>query len=86
MTINQMVISPFDKLRVTIQDFCKSLKLTPKRLSFVISKYGKDKAETLKCTYRKVYEMFNNGFRVVKRLVEEFPSEWSYEGVFNEPF
>jgi hypothetical protein len=26
MTINQMVISPFDKLRVTIQDFCKSLK------------------------------------------------------------
>jgi len=25
MTINQMVISPFDKLRVTIQDFCKSL-------------------------------------------------------------
>jgi hypothetical protein len=61
-------------------------KLTTKRLSFVISKYGKEKAETLKCTYRKVYEMFNNGFRVVKRLVEEFPSEWSYEGVFNEPF
>jgi hypothetical protein len=25
MTINQMVISPFDKLSVTIQDFCKSL-------------------------------------------------------------
>ncbi len=25
MTINQMVISPFDKLRVIIQDFCKSL-------------------------------------------------------------
>jgi len=25
MTINQMVISPFDKLRVTIQDFCKRL-------------------------------------------------------------
>jgi hypothetical protein len=61
-------------------------KLTPQRLSFVISKYGKEKADTLKCTYRKVYEMFDNGFRVVKRLVEEFPSEWSYEGVFNEPF
>ena len=61
-------------------------KLTPKRLSFVISKYGKKKADTLKCTYRKVYEMFDNGFRVVKRLVEEFPSEWSYEGVFDEPF
>ncbi len=27
MTINQMVISLFDKLRVTIQDFCKSLIL-----------------------------------------------------------
>jgi hypothetical protein len=25
MTINQSVILPFDKLRVTIQDFCKSL-------------------------------------------------------------
>jgi len=61
-------------------------KLTPKRLSFVISKYGKEKADALKCTYRKVYEMFDNGFRVVKRLVEEFPSEWSYEGTFNEPF
>lgn len=61
-------------------------KLAPSRLTSVMSKYGKDKAETLKCTYRKVYEMFNNGFRVVKRLVEEFPSEWSYEGVFNEPF
>jgi len=61
-------------------------KLTPKRLSFVISKYGKEKADTLKCTYRKVYEMFDNGFRVVKRLIEEFASEWSYEGVFNEPF
>ena len=61
-------------------------KLTPKRLAMVVSKYGKDKAETFKCTYRKVSEMFNNGFRVVKRLVEEFPSEWSYEGVFNEPF
>jgi len=61
-------------------------KLTPKRLSLVISKYGKEKADTLKCTYRKVYEMFDNGFRVVKRLVEEFPSEWTYEGTFNEPF
>jgi len=61
-------------------------KLAPSRLTSVMSKYGKDKAETLKCTYRKVYEMFDNGFRVVKRLVEEFPSEWSYEGVFHEPF
>jgi hypothetical protein len=61
-------------------------KLNPKRLSFVISEYGKEKADALKCTYRKVYEIFDNGFRVVKRLVEEFPSEWSYEGTFNEPF
>jgi hypothetical protein len=61
-------------------------KLAPSRLNSVMTKYGKDKAETLKCTYRKVYEMFDNGLRVVKRLIEEFPSEWSYEGVFNEPF
>jgi hypothetical protein len=61
-------------------------KLTPNRLAFVISKYGKEKADTLKSTYRKVYEMFDSGYRVVKRLIEEFPSEWEYGGVFNEPF
>jgi hypothetical protein len=61
-------------------------KLTPERLSFVMSKYGKEKAETLKCTYRKVYELFNNGFEIVKRLIEEFPSEWAYGGVCYEPF
>lgn len=61
-------------------------KLTPERLSFVMSKYGKGKAETLKCTYRKVYEVFNNGFEVVSRLIEEFTSEWAYGGVCDEPF
>jgi len=61
-------------------------KLSPVRLANVIYKYGKDKADNFKCNYRKVYEMFDNGFRIVKRLVEEFPSEWSYEGMFNEPF
>jgi hypothetical protein len=61
-------------------------KLTSKRLAFVMSKYGKEKVDTLKCTYRKVYEMFDNGFRVVKRLIEEFPSEWEYGGIYNEPF
>ncbi len=61
-------------------------KLIPSRLSVVMSEYGKEKAESFKCTYRKVYEMFNNGFEVIKRLVKEFPSEWSYEGMFDEPF
>ena len=61
-------------------------KLAPKRLAEVIVKYGKEKAETFKCTYRRVYEMFDNGFRVVKRLIEEFPSDWAYEGVVYEPF
>src|SRR4030042_6708421 len=50
-------------------------KLAPSRLNFVVTKYGKEKVKSFKCTYRKVYEMFDNGFRVVKRLVEEFPSE-----------
>ena len=35
-------------------------KLTAKRLDAVMTKYGKDVAETLKCTYRKV-------FRIVER-------------------
>jgi hypothetical protein len=51
-----------------------------------MSKYGKEKAETFKCTYRKVFEMFDNGFRTVKRVIEEFPSVWSYEGAYDEPF
>jgi hypothetical protein len=61
-------------------------KLSRERLEAVMSSYGKVKAETFKCTYRKVYDVFNNGFRLVKRLVEEFPSEWSFEGVYDEPF
>lgn len=61
-------------------------KLTGYRLDEVIREFGKEKAETFKCTYRKVYEMFDNGFRVVKRLVKEFPSLWMYEGIVYEPF
>lgn len=61
-------------------------KLSPSRLDFVICKYGREKAQVLKCTYRKVFEMFDNGFRTVKRLIEEFPSEWSYKGEYREPF
>jgi hypothetical protein len=61
-------------------------KLPAMRLQIVMEKHGKCKSETFKCTYRKVYEFFDNGFRVVKRLVEEFPSDWMYEGVYDEPF
>jgi hypothetical protein len=61
-------------------------KLAPSRLGEVMSKYGKERAETFKCTYRKVFEMFDNGFRTVKRVIEEFPSVWSYEGAYDEPF
>lgn len=61
-------------------------KLSRERLESVMSDYGKEKAETFKCTYRKVYEVFDNGFRLVRRLVKEFSSEWLFEGVCDEPF
>ena len=61
-------------------------KLTAQRLDTVLLKYGKDRAEGFKCTYRKVYEIIDNGFREVKRLIEVFPSDWSYEGEYCEPF
>jgi len=38
-------------------------KLTPVRLGIVMSKYGKERAQTFKCTYRRVFDMFDNGFR-----------------------
>ncbi len=61
-------------------------KLSPVRLANIMNRYGKEKAETLKCSYRKVYEIVDNGFRTVKVLLEEFQSVWSFEGVYDEPF
>lgn len=62
-------------------------KLTSNRLAVVMRKFGKERAEELKCTYRKVYDVFKlEPFRPFKTLVLEFPSEWEYEGICNEPF
>ena len=62
-------------------------KLTPNRLAVVMQKFGKQEAENLKCTYRKVYEVLKmEPFRPWKNLVLEFPSEWDYAGVCGEPF
>jgi hypothetical protein len=60
-------------------------KLSPKRLSEVIKRFGKEKAETFKCTYRKIYAYiyerkrepvfdeygFLDKFREVNRLVKK---------------
>jgi hypothetical protein len=32
-------------------------KMTPKRLEAVITRYGKEVAESLKCTYRKIFKI-----------------------------
>jgi hypothetical protein len=69
-------------------------KLSPKRLAEVIRRFGKDIAEQLKCTYRKV---FFEGYVVseimgvkalypFRDLIMDFPSEWTYEGICDEPF
>jgi len=66
-----------------------------------MTKFGKERAESLICTYRKVYEMVYRAAYTVKgivldaiempatvrkELIIEFPSEWAYEGVYEEPF
>jgi hypothetical protein len=69
-------------------------KLGPKRLSEVIRRFGKDMAEQLKCTYRKVFfegyvvsEMMGvKALHPFRDLIMEFPSEWAYEGLCAEPF
>jgi len=62
-------------------------KLSPSRLLDVIVKFGKDQAEKFKCTYRRVFEVMRfDPFPVMKRLVMEFPSYWSYEGIDEVPF
>jgi hypothetical protein len=76
-------------------------KLSPKRLTEVMTKYGKERAEKFICTYRKVYErVYKPAYTVkgivldviempaifVKELIVEFPSEWAYGGIYQEPF
>jgi hypothetical protein len=81
-------------------------KLKLDRLDSVVQKFGLKVAETLKCTFRKVYEPVPNYcredheackefncnslfpdctkkkcFTLSHKLIMEFPSEWSYEGI-----
>ena len=69
-------------------------KLSPKRLHEVIERFGKERAESFSCTYRKVYIV---GYEIAmilgkevskpfRDLIIEFQSEWGYEGVYDEPF
>lgn len=62
-------------------------KLSPQRLLDVIVKFGKDQAEKFKCTYTKVFEVVTfDPFPAIKKLVMEFQSEWTYEGIEEVPF
>ncbi|MGO9015791.1 MAG: hypothetical protein ACLQF0_12530 [Dissulfurispiraceae bacterium] len=62
-------------------------KLTPQRLAHVMTQFGKERAEELRCTYRKVFEIVTMApFRPFKSVIIEFPSEWVYEGICDEPF
>lgn len=69
-------------------------KLSPLRLAEVIKRFGKSMAEQFKCTYRRIFVegyieneiMGNKVLKPWKELIMEFPSEWAYEGVYDEPF
>ena len=61
-------------------------KLNTKRLDIVMRKYGKEKADALKCTYRKVFECVSGRDGIVRNLLLEFDSQWHFVGVVGEPF
>jgi hypothetical protein len=69
-------------------------KLTTKRLGMVIQKFGKLRAEGFKCTHTKVYLVGYSEYEIMgtkvrapfKSLIMDFPSEWAYEGMFDEAF
>ncbi len=62
-------------------------KLSSDRLAAVMKQFGKQRAEELKCTYRKVFEWLTmQPFRPIKDVLLEFPSEWAYYGRQDEPF
>lgn len=61
-------------------------KLTSPRLDEIMGRFGKTISETFKCSYRKVFKIVDNGFRIAKCLIHEFPSDWVYAGVYREPF
>jgi hypothetical protein len=69
-------------------------KLSPERLHEVIKMFGKERAESFACTYRKVYLV---GFEIAeilgkivskpfRDLIMDFPSEWEYQGIYDSPF
>lgn len=69
-------------------------KLSPVRLAEVIKRFGKSMAEQFECTYRKVFVegyieneiMGNKVLKHWRELIMEFPSEWDYLGIYDEPF
>jgi len=69
-------------------------KLSAERLKSVFERLGKKVAEGCACTYRKVYLV---GYEVseilgkevqkpFKDLIMNFPSEWAYQGIYDNPF
>jgi len=63
-------------------------KLSSVRLSDAIARYGLKVAETLQCTYRRIFtKMINEDTGKTETVtLFTFPSEWSYEGRCDEPF
>lgn len=76
-------------------------KLSPKRLDRVIERFGKANLGCLSSSYRKVYligsevkskdtltleSALGKKLSLPRVLVMDFPSDWSYQGTYNEPF
>ncbi len=62
-------------------------KLSSGRLDRVMREFGKQVAEELKCSYKKIYEIIKfPPFPDQRKLVMEFPSDWEYLGIEEEPF
>lgn len=82
----------YEKLEVkksfTASQIKQIYKLSEKRLDDAMSRYGKKVAESLSCTYRRLFtKMINEDTgRIEVVTLYTYPSEWEYMGVYPEPF
>ncbi|OGW25097.1 MAG: hypothetical protein A2X59_11055 [Nitrospirae bacterium GWC2_42_7] len=82
----------YDQLEVkksfTASQIKQIYKLSEKRLDDAMSRYGKKIAESLSCTYKRLFtKMINEDTgRTEVVTLYTYPSEWEYMGVYPEPF
>ncbi|MBI5050319.1 MAG: hypothetical protein HZC11_05465 [Nitrospirae bacterium] len=82
------------KKSFTASQIMQIYKLSAPRLAEIVNRYGMSRLADLTCTFRKVFiegwseeSILGTVFKTRQRiLLHEFSSQWSYAGVYEEPF